>query len=492
MNVTIFSNFSVVSTNVSINDAPIFTRRIFSVGETCVYGKLIYQRLTESDTFDIFDPNTKVIPKEGDQITSGSMNYMCKAYLGFPAPYDDTVHWQSVANLPYEYDTYYASGQVVNRNGRIYLCLQNHTSPSIDKAVVWKKFQASTYYPDGISSYNARYFRLKKPFSAYSTGSSTAPSQVLLGKLISSGNTYWEDITDSMIIPTDSAYWADITDHTHDPYTFYAEGSALIVNAIIYRCIVPITLPDPSVDSDRWEVSETSLPTNTNDWKSLGAVNAWRMFDQYYSTYTENQGSIEVAITECDFNAIWFGKLYADSIQITIIDNVSAETVEYAEIDLTIDCVDALDYFIGNWMYKRRPTATYERTSVYDDVSAIIKIFGDTVRCGVLFPGKSFYIGDDTWGSDIDAIRSDTVIEDTDTLELTVQKGIELKLNSIKLEIETARLKTVDEILDEASGQPSVFYAGNENLISYALIKGKKLSLQPSRSIINLETRSLL
>jgi len=483
MKVLIPDTFTLVSSTVPINEAPIFINKIYSIGNKVTFNSGVYERLTNIDTFVPFD--SKKIYQNGDTASFSSLNYICNNYIAFNDPSIDTSRWSSVSITAYAYSHLYSVGNVVSKDNRNYLCLTAHTSPATDTILPWVSGKASSYYTGGMCSYNGQYYQIKLAFTAGSWGSIIIPSTYIYSS--------WNIITATMILPTNSTYWADITDHAFLDTTLYTSGTVLNYLGNVYKCILDSAMPTPNTDTTRWMISASTLPTNTTDWKLIETTNRYKMFDQYFKTMTTYNGNIEVTLTDINFNAIYLGNIFADSVLIEVINNDTSLTIETKDIDLTVDCVDIFDYFFGDWMDYRNPTVKYERTSVFNNVSARITFRGDFVQVGIFVIGKSYFIGSEAWGVKIEALDFSTVTEDTETGEVYLQEGAELKVKSIDLWVDTTALKTIDNVLQRAKGKPAVYMSQNENVDTYGFIRKKEETLKmPTKSLISIDVRELL
>ena len=475
--------FTLLSSTVPVNEAQIFTHRVYPIGEKVVFGNMLYERLTATDTYEAF--NNRKWYKEGELCTDLGINYLFKKQILFDNPSIDTINWSLLSVSEWALATLYTSGDVRAFKSRIYLCITNHTSPSLDSILDWYKGKPSSYYTGGYCRFNNRYYKLKSGFQAYKTASLSTPS---------SRTDVWADITEITVFPSSaSSYWVDITDQIWVGDIFYNANSVTIYESNVYKLINDLVLPTPASDTLRWTASQTSLPTNTTDWKSLGAVNRFKMFDEYFSTYTEFNGDIQIALTDVDFNAVFIGNIFADSVLIEVINNETSEVVESNLFDLTYDCVDIFDYFFGDWMDNRISTVIYSRTSMYKDVSVQMTMSGDLCRVGIFVIGKYYYIGDEAWGASDEALLFHTVIEDTSTGELYIQKGNELGVKSIDLWVDTNSLPALNTILKKMSGIPMVFISKNNYLTTYGFYRKKHNILPgPTKSMISIEIRELL
>lgn len=481
MKVLIPSTFTLVSSTVPIDEAPIFINKIYAIGNKVAFNDSLYERLTNIDTFVPFD--NKKIYQNGETASFSSINYICNNYLAFSTPTVDTARWSAVTSSAYAYSHAYSVGNIALRDGRYYLCLTAHTSPSIDTITPWVYGKASALYAGGNCSYNGRYYGIKAPFLANTWGANVLPTYLW----------WWNDITSTMILPTNSTYWADITDHIFLDTTLYTVGTVVNYSGSIYKCNLDSVMPNPNTDTSRWMVSASTLPTNTTDWKNLGALNRFKMFDQYLSTTTESNGNIQVSLTDINFNALYFGNIFADSITIQIINNSNASIVEDVSFDLSYDCVDEFDYFFGDWMDNRIPTLKYERTSVYNDVSIQITLIGQQIKSGIFIIGNSYFIGDEPWGVTIEALDFSTITEDATTGGIYLLKGNELKIKSYDLWVNTNQLLAVDNILQRVRGIPAFFYGKNENTNTYGYLRKKTEVLKnPTKSLVSIDIRELL
>lgn len=485
MKVLIPSNFSLLSSTVPVDEAQMFTHRVYAIGDKVVYGNLLYQRLTAIDSFPAFDNKKTYI--DGETSNSASVNYIFQKQTDFPTPAVDTANWQSVATSAWAINTVYAAGSAITYKGNTYVCISSHTSPAVENIKDWLSGQPYSYYTGGVCRYNGKYYRAVAWTNIYYN--SIAPSTYYFW-----GMPVWADITNTILYPAySSMHWMDISNQLWSGSILYSAGSSTIFNGIIYKALNNIVYPLPASDTVRWMVSATSLPTNTTDWQNLGAINRFRMFDQYLSTYTFFNGDIDVSITDVDFNAVYVGNLFADSVTISVIDNTTSAVVETKTIDLTYDCVDEFDYFFGDWMDYRIPTVKYERTSVYNNVSCQMNFNGDFIRVGIFSIGKSYFIGTEPWEPEIEALDFSTVIEDTATGEVYLSAGNELKVKSIDLWVDTNRMMATDNILKRVRGIPAIYYSSNENLDTYGFIRKKiEILKNPTKSLISIEIRELL
>ena len=475
--------FTLVSSTVPVNEAQIFTHRIYPIGEKVVFGNMLYERLTATDTYEAF--NNRKWYKEGELCTDLGINYLFKKQILFDNPSIDTGNWLMLSVSDWALATLYTSGAVRTLKSRIYLCITDHISPSTDMIKDWLKWKESSYYTGGLCRYNNRYYKLKSGFLSFNSASGSIPT---------SRTDVWSDVTDITIFPSSaSSYWVDITNHIWAGDIFYTASSVTIFESNVYKLINDLVLPAPASDFIRWTASQTSLPTNTTDWKSLGAVNRFKMFDEYFSTYTEFNGNIQVSITDVDFNAVFIGNIFADSVLIEVINNETSEVIESSLFDLTYDCVDIFDYFFGDWMDNRISTVIYSRASMYKDVSFQMTTSGDLCRVGIFVIGKYYFIGNEAWGASDEALLFHTVIEDTSTGELYIQKGNELGIKSIDLWVDTKSLPALNTILKRISGVPTVFISNNNYLTTYGFYRKKHNILSnPAKSLISIEIRELL
>ncbi|HEX5330787.1 hypothetical protein [Sulfuricurvum sp.] len=485
MKVLIPSNFTLVNSTIPVNEAQIFQHRIYSIGEKTVYGNGIYIRKTATDTFPAFDNKKWYV--EGDKASFAGSNYLFQKKVMFLSPDADTANWEVVTVSAWSINTAYTVGQVRSKDAKTFLCIKSHTSPSINSVLDWSSGQASTYYTGGYCRFNNRYYKRISGFDAYKSASKATPDSSYAAKV-------WVDVSDVMLFPSSSsAYWIDITDQNWAGDIFYSSGAATFHNGVVYKAKNNIILPNPDTNSERWANSSTSIPTNKDDWTYAGATNRFRMFDQYITTYTESNEPLEISITDLDFNSIFIGNIFGDSVTIQVINNVDSSVVEESTIDLTYDCVDIMDYFLGDWMDYRLPSVKYDRTSVYSDVSATITFSGDLIQVGIFCIGKAYFIGTEVWDASIEALDFSSVVEDTATGEVYLQEGNELKVKSIDLWVETRSLYAIDQILKRAKGKPVVFLSKNENLDTYGFPRKKHEILKgPVKSIISLEVRELL
>lgn len=478
---------TLLSSSVPINEYQAFQSRQYAVGERCVYGLGVYERKTQTDTFPTFLPGK--IYNEGEKSSYNGINYICVKKIGFSTPIVGN-QWEQVTISPWSLGRNYINGEIINKvdagNVHTYMCLKSHISPAVDTITGWSSGYSSSTYSGGYCRYNNRYYKKKIDWSSNSVYSVTSPT-------VASIYNQWVDVTDVIIYPSQaSEYWIDITDHRWDENIFYRAEDITIYGTTCWKAKSDIAMPNPNVDTTRWVVVTSSLPTNTDDWIYVGATNRGRMFDSYLSTYTESVDGLSVSFSSDSFNCVYVGNVFSENITIDIRDQ-NGVIIETKSADMTVDCVDILDYFIGDWMDHRLDNILFERNSVQKDVICTISFYGVITRVGIVAVGRTYFVGEEAWESSIEALDFSKVTEDTNTGAVYIEEGNELKVKSIDLWVDTSAMRSIDEVLRKAKGKPAVYVSENENITTYGYVRKKTEILKgPSKSLISLEIRELL
>jgi hypothetical protein len=221
-------------------------------------------------------------------------------------------------------------------------------------------------------------------------------------------------VTEAMLttnIPITESLWTAGT---------YAKGIKKYLDTTLYEVVAA------SGTSDTIPVG---LDKDEPTWAVVGAINKMAMFDQYISWATDGVGDIEVSIAATTYidTAII---LNAKGKRVRVrVDN---GTVVY---DQTKELKDISNLTASYWAWGFEPIlpasdATFFDLPLYSGADILVDIEGDgaATSCGVLFLGRSRYMGEtigDMNGSIIDYSRKErNVFGDYDQL---IKRGYSLK-----------------------------------------------------------------
>lgn len=485
------SNYKLLQTNVPISEAPVFSNRNYNVNEITAYGNYLYQKLANDEVFETFNNRKYYI--EGDYITESSVNYVCILSTTKQNPSIDTTHWSIATILTWANATNYSLGQIVSFNSKEYLCLRAHTSSPLGSYKDWVYGQSADYYA-GTCTYNGRYYKNTATFRSNTVASFAPPSSNHYYTWQGVNYYIWQDITDIVYNPsTSSEFWQEVSATDWNEKLFYGVNDVTKFNNNLYKCIVQITNESPSTDTTHWKNTSNKIPSTSDSWKRIATLNRFKMFDQFLSTSTIINGNIEFMISASGADSIYLGNIYADSIQIDVIDNNTGLTIETYEDNFFNPLSDWQEYFYGEWITQRKSSVLYERKTLTTNITFDVKLIGNVCSCGIFMVGKSHFIGNTQWEITDESLDYSTTVTDTDTGETYLSQGNEAPLLQIDLFINTSAYDAVKKKLKDARGIPVLFYDTIETTRVYGFIQKRSTILSgPVKTIITLNIQGLI
>ena len=246
----------------------------------------------------------------------------------------------------------------------------------------------------------------------------------------------------NIAIDSDDAFYGDDwqgeweDDYPSEAGTGYAEGDVVYKGLVLYESLTGTNTDDPAVGS----IAET--PT----WLNLGAINRWRMFDEYTNTLTtsdvpdpldDDKATIEVVIEEDNVQTVSLFNLTGTYVDISILDDSDNELWAAETIDLWSEVeepIDWFEYFFGDVLDQPRTDifVDLEWATFAEKVKVEIIHYGTEAKCGLCLVGRSRFLGNTKWEPEVGIL--DYSRKQTDDFGRTyLQQGTLAKLLKARL-----------------------------------------------------------
>ena len=216
-------------------------------------------------------------------------------------------------------------------------------------------------------------------------------------------------------------------------------------------------------------------PKAVDKWQDLGATNRWAMFDEYTTTQTENDNSIDVTFTCNKISHIALFNIEATHATIEVYDPENDSLIKSYDINLRLDrSTSWSDYFFGDFYYRTAYIQTIPFS--FEDVKVRVVLDGlSRVKCGLLVAGRYHYIGCTYWGLRTGIL--DFSKKEIDKFGITyLSEGPWSKRAEFDVEIPNGSVGKVQKLLADLRATPCVWDANNDdtdydNLIIYGFYK---------------------
>lgn len=243
------------------------------------------------------------------------------------------------------------------------------------------------------------------------------------------------------------------------------------------------------------DVNIGNIPSdNALLWYREYATNQKAMFDPYMDTVTENSGDIvlNIATSDCDIVAL-FG-LWGESVHIEVMNNTTSEIVYDESINLVY--YDITDWW--EWTYNipryKKDIFAYIPMSYDETISVTIENRGGVSRCAYMTYGRTQYLGCTQWGSTTSR-RSNVKKERYSNGHVYLEKGISWKRISVPVRLDTDRIDTVQDRLEEVDGVPTLFIGDEtqdfESLLVFGFYRDLDIPISITKSLYTIEIEGL-
>lgn len=235
--------------------------------------------------------------------------------------------------------------------------------------------------------------------------------------------------------------------------------------------------------------SNTGIDPTTDDgtnWRDDGATNAWRVFDEYATTQSEQADSITISYDSLMTDAVGLFNIDAQEIDITIINNADSSIVYSDTISLRTDVSASWsDYFFSEFLY-RHDIVEYVAAFYPDiNVQVVVKNPGNIAKVGSVASGRRRYVGKTLYPASAGAIDFSRL--STDRIGTKIESGRYAKRNSYMVRIEESKFDDIYKQLSELKNTPTIFLGDDtdskESLVVYGFIKDFSIDSQNWNSV---------
>ena len=225
-------------------------------------------------------------------------------------------------------------------------------------------------------------------------------------------------------------------------------------------------------------------PDDPTNWSFQGAINRYRMFDQYVGTFTENDsGNIVVAIHCQAIDSIAFLNSQTENIDIEVYGDVTLaqanamtsvnDTGSFTLIDSKTIVNDELiydwrEYYFKEFEYLRNISDSFE-VGLYNDILLKItfnKIDSLPCKVGTVLVGNKYYIGQLQYDVSTGIEDYSKKVFDETFGAHTFIEGEFRRTMDCDLIIENDNVMLVDTILTQLRARPTL-WDGNDDTTSY-------------------------
>lgn len=267
----------------------------------------------------------------------------------------------------------------------------------------------------------------------------------------------------------------------------YTTGTQRYVGTTLYEVIAsPNTADNPTIGVN------ATPPT----WKSLGAINRFKMFDDIINTQTTRSGTIEVTVDPGQLvNAVSFFGLVGNTITLTLDDPVEGEVfTETKSLQDNSLIVDWYAYFFEGIYFSS--DAVFLGLPSYTNavMTAIIDAGPINASCGEMVIGKQSTLGISNYGTSVSI--QDYSIKSTDEFgNIIIQPRAFSKRGDYDVTVETSRISAIQKLLADIRTTPAVFIGEEDKpeTVIYGFYKSFNIVIStPSISECSIEVEGLV
>lgn len=180
------------------------------------------------------------------------------------------------------------------------------------------------------------------------------------------------------------------------PLTDHAEYSASTTYATGDSCVV---LAERKIYESLQDGNTGHAVTDEAWWSEVGAMNAWKAFDQYVNTQAENTNSVVYEVTPgVVVDSVALLAVDAQSVRVTCTDPVEGIVYQKERQTADLDVDDFYEYFFSPIRMIR--DVHFLDLPPYIDAAVKVEVLnpGATAKVGVVKVGASKYVGATKWG----------------------------------------------------------------------------------------------
>jgi len=247
-------------------------------------------------------------------------------------------------------------------------------------------------------------------------------------------------------------------------------------------------------------------------WTNLGAIEAYKMFDQYNNTKTTSTSDITIRFYCKGITSVGFLNVEAKTIKITIWNasdwascNESNKIVDGElsenQIDLTQDINNWSEYFFDDFNNVRDISKPIQLSGLYNNTVVQIDFIKTDVgdrSVGMCLPGREYSLGKIQYGVST-GIRDHSKKEFNEIFgSHYIKEGNYRKLLDCDLIVENKNLNVINTVLTQLRATPTIWQGNNndmffDNLLLYGVAtKFNIIMSYPFHSECNLEIEGFI
>lgn len=286
-----------------------------------------------------------------------------------------------------------------------------------------------------------------------------------------------------MIIATNTPYTIVSSNIDVDTATVFVPNTGYAIGTIVqylgyrYESLSNIPVNDPALS-----------PTI---WYPLGRVNQDKMFDAYTNTETISSGDIVLEIQSSDADTIALFGLYASSVKVEVVNNLTLETIYNKIEELEVfEIADWYEWTRDERIYKKD---FYTQLPMFFDatITLTIKSRDSLVKCSHFAIGKSKNLGCTQWGATVSR-RSNITKERSKDGHIYLSQGISWKRMSVPVRVPTNNIDVIENRLGEIDGIPTLFIGDDrednlKSMLVFGFFREFDISIGIARGSYTLE-----
>lgn len=267
----------------------------------------------------------------------------------------------------------------------------------------------------------------------------------------------------------------------------YTTGTQRYVGTTLYEVIAtPSTADSPTV----------GIAATPPTWKTIGAINRFKMFDNVISTQTTRSGTIVVTVDPGQIiNAAAFFGLSGNTINVVLTDPV--EGVVYNETKTLQDntlITDWYAYFFENIYPLTDAVFTDLPSYLNATITVTIDAGAATAKCGEMVIGRQSSLGVANFGTSV-SIQDYSIKTTDDFGNVIIQERAYSKRADYDVTVETNRVSTVQKLLADIRTTATVFIGeeAKPETVIYGFYKSFNIVISnPSISDCSIEVEGLV
>jgi hypothetical protein len=243
-----------------------------------------------------------------------------------------------------------------------------------------------------------------------------------------------------------------------------------------------------------------SPSNNSLSWVEVRPINQYAMLDGKSKTQTIVESPLIFEVTMNNYDTTAIMNLEAESLLIEIVDKVTDEVYYTEDVELTDDTniIDFYEYcfadfIIKNYFYTQKLPLFGSNTKLRLTITS-----EELVKVGRLVIGKSFYIGEVSWGASLGLESYSIKTTDEFGNEYYEQRGA-VELNNYEIRAGTASIPNLRRKAIEYDAIPILFVGDEsddsilENLLTFGTWQNLNFNLaNPTNSNIPLTIKGSL